>query len=226
MQTNDMKFRLWNMVLVLALMMGSVVIAPAPAQAQEGQNRVMLPMVVGGQTPDVGLDLLDLELLVKELDPPLSAAAELNFRPKGCDEQGRSDWTDHCWVSQYHPQDIKSGHYVKAIQLIVWCQGFGSGGIYDFVNGTFGSDTRQAVIEFQRANRIGVDGIVGPQTWFTLQRKLQYNRSDAMFHFYGVQGRCSGDYFGVSSGNFWITKGIWIYRAPYSGFTALNARWG
>ncbi|WP_411218733.1 peptidoglycan-binding domain-containing protein [Terribacillus saccharophilus] len=32
-------------------------------------------------------------------------------------------------------------------------------------DGIFGPDTRQAVINFQRNNGLGVDGIVGRQTW-------------------------------------------------------------
>jgi len=47
MQTSNMKFRLWNMMLVLALMLGSFAIAPAPVQAQEGRNQVFLPAVIG-----------------------------------------------------------------------------------------------------------------------------------------------------------------------------------
>ena len=40
-------------------------------------------------------------------------------------------------------------------------------------DGIFGSQTHQAVVNFQRANRISVDGIVGPQTWRIL--RIQQN---------------------------------------------------
>jgi len=47
-----MKFQLWNMVLVLALMLGSVVVAPDPAQAQEGQIQLYLPLAHGEQSAE------------------------------------------------------------------------------------------------------------------------------------------------------------------------------
>ncbi|NQE35113.1 peptidoglycan-binding domain-containing protein [Microcoleus asticus] len=33
------------------------------------------------------------------------------------------------------------------------------------IDGFFGAKTKQAVIKFQKQNKIAVDGIVGPQTW-------------------------------------------------------------
>lgn len=58
MQTHNRKVQIFNMVLVLALMLGGVVIAPATAQAQEGQNRVFLPLVnssiVASTEPSLG----------------------------------------------------------------------------------------------------------------------------------------------------------------------------
>lgn len=38
------------------------------------------------------------------------------------------------------------------------------------IDGSFGPLTNAAVFEFQRCDRIGVDGIVGPQTWGELKR--------------------------------------------------------
>ncbi|MEG4976450.1 peptidoglycan-binding domain-containing protein [Microcoleus sp. K4-B3] len=35
-------------------------------------------------------------------------------------------------------------------------------------DGFFGLKTEQAVIKFQKQNKIAVDGIVGPQTWSLL----------------------------------------------------------
>lgn len=44
-----------------------------------------------------------------------------------------------------------------------------SWGYYDGrIDGIYGSDTYQAVIEFQRKNRLRVDGIVGRETWAAL----------------------------------------------------------
>lgn len=36
------------------------------------------------------------------------------------------------------------------------------------VDGIFGSKTKAAVLAFQKANGLGVDGIVGPLTWAKL----------------------------------------------------------
>ncbi|MFW6306792.1 MAG: peptidoglycan-binding domain-containing protein, partial [Bacillota bacterium] len=36
------------------------------------------------------------------------------------------------------------------------------------VDGTYGSGTYTAVLNFQRKNRLRVDGVVGPQTWKAL----------------------------------------------------------
>lgn len=57
-----------------------------------------------------------------------------------------------------------TGTSVKVLQwkLLQW-------GYYDGrVDGVYGSDTYQAVVTFQRKNRIRVDGVVGPETWGAL----------------------------------------------------------
>lgn len=103
MQTNDMKFRLWNMVLVLALMMGSVVIAPAPVQAQEGQNRVMLPMVMGGNTFELDTsellnipDAAMLETMQKEISQPeVNAASSCYGTLQHNEPVSASGWSEY-----------------------------------------------------------------------------------------------------------------------------------
>jgi hypothetical protein len=57
-----------------------------------------------------------------------------------------------------------SGSAVKTLQAQLKPLGFDPGPI----DGIFGSGTDSAVRAFQRARGIGVDGIVGPQTWATL----------------------------------------------------------
>ncbi len=57
-----------------------------------------------------------------------------------------------------------SGTSVNVLQrkLLAW-------GYYEGrVDGTYGSDTYRAVTEFQRKNRLRVDGVVGPETWGAL----------------------------------------------------------
>lgn len=55
----------------------------------------------------------------------------------------------------------------KSVRLLQWK--LQQWGYYDGrIDGVFGTETSLAVREFQRKNRIRVDGIVGPQTWAAL----------------------------------------------------------
>lgn len=45
-----------------------------------------------------------------------------------------------------------------------------SGGRGNGIDGSFGGLTDQATREFQGANGLTVDGIIGPQSWNTLER--------------------------------------------------------
>ncbi len=58
------------------------------------------------------------------------------------------------------------GPAVRELQSKLQAAGFNPGG----VDGVFGPKTRAAVVAFQRAQGISVDGIVGPQTWGRLTR--------------------------------------------------------
>ena len=56
------------------------------------------------------------------------------------------------------------GSAVTTIQTKLKNWGYYSGS----VDGIFGSKTKAAVLAFQKANGLGVDGIVGPLTWAKL----------------------------------------------------------
>src|SRR6476646_9693583 len=58
-----------------------------------------------------------------------------------------------------------SGAAVRVLQQSLAVKGFDPGP----VDGRFGPRTRRAVVAYQRANRLTVDGIVGPQTWGRLK---------------------------------------------------------
>jgi cell wall-associated NlpC family hydrolase len=57
------------------------------------------------------------------------------------------------------------GPAVKELQTLLKSKGFNPGP----VDGAFGPKTKAAVLAFQRAKGISVDGIVGPQTWGKLK---------------------------------------------------------
>lgn len=60
------------------------------------------------------------------------------------------------------------GRAVRHLQCMLQDLGYR----YVAVDGSFGPKTRQAVLAFQRAQRIQVDGSVGPQTWAALHRAM------------------------------------------------------
>src|SRR5687768_7042407 len=57
------------------------------------------------------------------------------------------------------------GQAVRELQQALAKDGFNPGPI----DGDFGPLTRGAVLAYQRANHLAVDGIVGPQTWGSLR---------------------------------------------------------
>ena len=45
------------------------------------------------------------------------------------------------------------------------------------IDGSFGAKTREAVVNWQRENRLIADGVVGAQTWALLEKQLQVKES-------------------------------------------------
>lgn len=60
-----------------------------------------------------------------------------------------------------------TGAEVRAIQHALGLQ----------IDGSFGGKTREAVVNWQRENRLIADGIVGSQTWALLEKQLQVKES-------------------------------------------------
>ena len=56
------------------------------------------------------------------------------------------------------------GDITKVLQLALVCNGYSNGGF----DGIFGSGTRSAVEQFQKAEGLAVDGIAGKNTWSRL----------------------------------------------------------
>ena len=86
-----------------------------------------------------------------------------------------------CSVSSYLTQGKRGSEQVRCLQQSLNAKGFNSGP----VDGWFGPVTRGAVVAYQSANGLVVDGVVGPQTagalgvWSAPQRSQRQQRSQA-----------------------------------------------
>jgi peptidoglycan hydrolase-like protein with peptidoglycan-binding domain len=59
--------------------------------------------------------------------------------------------------------------FVKQLQMLLDVKGYGTTLGKASIDGNFGDATKNAVMKFQKENNLKVDGIVGMQTWRTLQ---------------------------------------------------------
>lgn len=109
-----------------------------------------------------------------------------------------NDWGDNCVIKR----STDSGQFADSlfavgIQRVVYCAGYGTGANYGvFADGEYGPGSEAAVQEFQRAQGLTDDGIVGPQTWGRLQEqltRLSLGQFDTVPDTYGfTDGRCAG----------------------------------
>ncbi len=91
--------------------------------------------------------------------------------PNTDEDSSTPAWNDNCRI-QAADGNFPISQYARGIQRVVFCSGFGNGEVDAFSDGNFGPMTSDAVRDFQRENNIGVDGIVGPETWDALQAAL------------------------------------------------------
>lgn len=94
----------------------------------------------------------------------------------------RGKVTDRGWTHYAIPKGLEGGESMSWRTTIrkgsqgadvIYCQDILMAMGYDIgssgADGIFGEKTRKAVMEFQRSNGLGVDGIVGPMTWEKLE---------------------------------------------------------
>ncbi len=95
--------------------------------------------------------------------------AALAFAPAGVATAAASAATGHHGVA--HPHAVNwpvvrqgaKGETVRTIQYLLTARGFN-----EPADGVYGKDTTASVKRFQKANKLAVDGSVGPQTWTKL----------------------------------------------------------
>ena len=75
------------------------------------------------------------------------------------------NWTTVSPYQNYGP--TYNGYFVRNIQVALK-----GAGISVKVDGIYGSGTRTAVRTFQTSKRLGVDGVVGPQTWAAMETEM------------------------------------------------------
>ncbi|MGB0865454.1 MAG: peptidoglycan-binding domain-containing protein [Granulosicoccaceae bacterium] len=89
-------------------------------------------------------------------------------------DSSTSIWSDNCWIERdvdgatgaQINQDFANSNYSRAIQRIVWCDDLVDGiTLDDWDDGSFGPNTEMAVIDYQTAHGLLVDGVVGTDTW-------------------------------------------------------------
>ncbi len=106
-----------------------------------------------------------------------------------CDDNNSNnpEWGDNCVLKAGGTYATSS--YTRGVQRILWCQGHDAGqDINQFADGIFGNNTAQAVRDFQTANGLAMDGIVGPETWPALFGKLSLISSETNFDVHAIDG--------------------------------------
>lgn len=81
-----------------------------------------------------------------------------------CNTSASGNWSNNCLTD---PTSNKFSRYTLAIQRILVARGFNIA-----IDGDYGQQTFDAVMQYQQGQGLTVDGDVGPQTWTSLHSKL------------------------------------------------------
>ncbi len=123
-------------------------------------------------------------------DPDPDPDPDPNEMDALCDGESKNDsWADNCSLQK--DTLYANSSYSKGVQRVLFCLGINAGqtDINVFADGLFGDNTEAAVRQFQEAQQLTVDGIVGPQSWGKLQELLdapQAITGDDQFESYAI----------------------------------------
>jgi peptidoglycan hydrolase-like protein with peptidoglycan-binding domain len=130
-----------------------------------------------------------------------------------CNTTATSNWANNCLVST---SSYSHSNFVVVIQTIIQIYDEDFCGPLIAVDGYYGSDTATAVECWQRGHKLSADGVVGPQTWESLESALGYYTAVGSYYYY-----ISQDYVDFRMNG---TSLVWGYGGPYTGseWTTMN----
>ena len=99
--------------------------------------------------------------------PPVETAADVPQQPDLAGTQVPGAVAETKEPLKYQPQNADSRDIL--IQKALANAGFYKGNI----DGKIGPMSKQSIMDFQKANSLKVDGVVGPQTWGELEKYLK-----------------------------------------------------
>ncbi len=102
-----------------------------------------------------------------------------------------ANWDDNCHIERSSQGgQFADSLYASGIQRVVYCSGYGDVSVYptvvDFTDGEYGPASEAATQDYQSANGLTPDGIVGGQTWGALRDSI-----DCHFAAQAVIGICN-----------------------------------
>lgn len=112
-------------------------------------------------------EIVDLQYQVKDLSSKVGSSKESD---EGAAEESAASKSFAAKVSNLGSDDIiRVNASVEDVQRALKATGHYTGKI----DGKLGSGTKQGIVEFQRANHLVADGILGKKTWKLLKANLK-----------------------------------------------------
>lgn len=134
-----------------------------------------------------------------------------NYIPAGCAQVPLQNWSTNCYAS---PTATSGGPYVTAVQTAL------QGNLYfagQCIDASYGWPTTSAVQQYQTAKSLTSDGVVGAQTWSSLNGSLmymsEYSIGTTRYKYHGAGADTSTQRF-IKVTNSGFTFQRWMVRAP------------